>query len=90
MVSYENGPERTDPAPRQPYNPASIWKCKFCNTLDQSTEHYVRHCKKIKDVFGENDRENIFEMIRTLGGTDQEFEQVTNILVKVYEEVIKP
>ena len=29
-------------------------------------------------------------MIRTLGGTDQEFEQVTNILVKVYEEVIKP
>jgi hypothetical protein len=31
-----------DPAPRQPYNPNSIWKCKFCDTEDQDTEHYIK------------------------------------------------
>ena len=34
--------------------------------------------------------EGIFEMIQTFEGTDQDFDQVTNILVKIYNEVTKP
>ena len=40
-----------DPAPRQPYHPLSKWKCKLCDENVQSTEHYVKKCKGIQDIF---------------------------------------
>ena len=75
-----------DPAPREPYSSVSIWKCKFCNERDQSTEHYVRKCALIEtDLFERLDRESIFKIIQTLECNDQTFYQVTGILTRVYE-----
>ena len=75
-----------DPAPRQPYSSVSIWKCKFCNEADQSTEHYIRVCAGIKeDVFGHWDREFIFRVIQTLECDEKTFMQITGILNKIYQ-----
>ena len=74
-----------DPAPRQPYNPNSIWKCKFCEAEEQSTKHYVMMCEGIEqDIFREIDRETVFNIIQTLECPEPIFNQVTQILIKIY------
>ena len=78
-----------DPSPRNPYHPSNIWKCKFCEANDQSTEHYVVNCVEITNIFNGLDRKMLFETIRTLEGSDEEFLQATNILVKLYEILIQ-
>ena len=79
-----------DPTPRQPYNPTSIWKCKFCDEKDQSTEHYVKSCTAIKEeVFDGMNRELIYNTIQTLEGNDARFSHVTQILIKLYNLIIK-
>ena len=79
-----------DPTPRQPYNPVSVWRCKFCNVNDQSTEHYVKDCEGIeKDIFQGMNRENIFEVIQTMNcGKAIPFD-ITKILLKLYETIRK-
>ena len=77
-----------DPAPRRPYNPVSIWKCKFCNEPDQSTEHYVRSCAAIKEeIFGRWEREYVFRIIQTLECDENTFFEITGILTKIYQLV---
>ena len=79
-----------DPAPREPYSSVSIWKCKWCDERDQSTEHYVRKCNAIKEETFENlDRGSIFRSIQTLEGDDQTFVQITGILTKLYRLINK-
>ena len=79
-----------DPTPRQPYNPTSIWKCKFCNVNNQSTEHYVKHCEGIeKDIFEGMNRENIFEIIQTLNCGEDILHKTTKILVQIYQAIRK-
>ena len=78
-----------DPAPREPYSPI-IWKCKFCQEKDQSTEHYVLRCTAVKEeIFQNIDRENIFRIIQTLDCDDHTFHHVTYILTKLYQLVIE-
>ena len=75
-----------DPAPREPYSSVSIWKCKWCNERDQSTEHYVQKCTAIKEEIFENlDRGSIFKTIQTLECDDQTFIRITGILTKIYQ-----
>ena len=77
-----------DPAPRRPYNSVSIWKCKFCNEPDQSTEHYVRNCAAIKEeIFGHWEREHVFRIIQTLECDENTFFEITGILTKIYQLV---
>ena len=77
-----------DPAPRRPYNPKSIWKCKFCEAKDQSTKHYIKECEGIKEgMFQGLDRETVYEVIQTLECPESTFNQVTQILIKVYYHV---
>ena len=76
-----------DPAPRTPYSD-NKWKCKFCNKKEQSTKHYIMDCKGIKNVFGDMPREDIFQTIQDLEGDDEHFKKVTQILIKVYNELI--
>jgi hypothetical protein len=77
-----------DPAPRQPYSRKSIWKCKFCDAEEQSTKHYILVCKGIKsDIFGEMERESVYKIIQTLECPEHIFNQVTQILVKIYHNI---
>ena len=70
-----------DPAPRRPYSPNSIWKCKFCESEEQSTEHYVKSCKGIDEkVFGGLDREDVYRKIQTLECHEEEFAHITQVL----------
>ena len=78
-----------DPEPRMPYNRENIWRCKFCNEQDQSTEHYVINCMEINDVWNGKERREIFKVIQTLDAEDDEIKQITTILLKVYNEIQK-
>ena len=74
-----------DPAPRQPYSSVSIWKCKFCDQFDQSTEHYITKCEFIKkELFQSLDRGFVFRIIQTLECDEKTFLQITSILMKIY------
>ena len=78
-----------DPAPRQPHNPVSIWKCKFCNTFEQSTEHYVKTCTGIKEEeFDGIDRGHVYSIIQSLECTEEAFYQITQILTRLYYLVV--
>ena len=78
-----------DPAPRRPYSPNSIWKCKFCESEEQSTEHYVKSCKGIDEkVFGGLDREDVYRTIQTLECHEEEFAHITQVLTKLYNLII--
>ena len=78
-----------DPAPRRPYSPNSIWKCKFCESEEQSTEHYVKSCKGIDEkVFGGLDREDVYRKIQTLECHEEEFAHITQVLTKLYNLII--
>ena len=78
-----------DPAPRQPYNPVNIWKCKFCDITDQSTEHYIKECEATRNLMEELNREHVHTMIKTLEGNEQTFYRTTQILTKIYEKINK-
>ena len=74
-----------DPAPRRPYNPSSIWKCKFCDAEEQSTKHYIKMCRGIKqEIFREINRDDVYQIIQTLECSEYTFNQVTQILTKIY------
>ena len=56
--------------------------------VDQSTRHYIKECKGIKeDLFQGLDREAVYEIIQTLECPESTFNQVTQILIKVYYHV---
>ena len=75
-----------DPAPRQPYHPLSIWRCKFCDENNQSTIHYVKECSGIdKDLFDGLDRGAIYRTIQTLDSEEEVLHKTTQILMKVYQ-----
>ena len=78
-----------DPAPRQPYHPTSKWKCKFCDENDQSTEHYIRKCKKIEDIFQGLNRCTVYSIIQTLECDEPTFHQVTIIIQKIQNLINK-
>ena len=79
-----------DPAPRRPFKPTRIWKCKFCETEEQSTEHYVKSCVGIdNEIFGGKNREDLFRIIQTLDCTDNEFNHTTQILTNLYHLIVK-
>ena len=78
-----------DPAPRQPYHPTSKWKCKFCDENDQSTEHYIRKCKKIEDIFQGLNRYTVYSIIQTLDCDEPTFHQVTIIIQKIQNLINK-
>ena len=78
-----------DPTPREPYSP-TIWKCKFCQEKDQSTEHYVLRCTAVnKEIFQNYDREFIFRIIQTLDCDEHIFHHVTYILTKLYQLIVE-
>ena len=78
-----------DPAPRQPYNPISKWKCKFCEENDQSTAHYVKSCKGIEDIFQGINRDNVYLIIQSMDCDEPTFHDVTYILQRVYDSINK-
>ena len=78
-----------DPAPRQPYHPTSKWKCKFCDENDQSTEHYIRKCKKIEDIFQGLNRYTVYSIIQTLDCDEPTFHQITIIIQKIQNLINK-
>jgi hypothetical protein len=79
-----------DPAPRRPYRPNSIWKCKFCNADNQSTEHYVKTCDGIDmTVFDGKSREDVYKIIQTLDCSENDFVHTTQILTKLYQQIVK-
>ena len=78
-----------DPTPRSPYHPNNIWKCRFCEVGQQSTEHYVVHCKEIKVKWENIDRARVYEVIQTLEGNTEEMKQITYTLEQIYKEVTK-
>ena len=77
-----------DPAPRQPYNPQSIWKCKFCEEEQQDTEHYVRLCKGIEtEIFDGMNRNLIYSVIQTLQCDESMFIRITYVLMRIYNMI---
>ena len=79
-----------DPSPRSPFDPRSIWRCKFCDTSDQSVEHYIVHCSGVDEkVFKGNDRKKLFELIQTLDGDNEDFAKASTIFAKLYELVVR-
>ena len=77
-----------DPAPRRPYRINNIWNCKFCDTNDQSTEHYVVHCQGVKDIFSGIDRKQFFEHIQTLEMNSEQLTAATKNLANLYDRLI--
>ena len=78
-----------DPAPRAPYNPISKWKCKFCDARKQGTQHYVRECPGTAHVFEGFNRDNVYQLIQNLDGTEENLHQTTYVLEKMYNLVIE-
>ena len=78
-----------DPTPRSPYHPKNIWKCRFCEEGQQSTEHYVVHCKGIKINWENIDRGKIYEVIQTLEGNSEELKVISYTLEQIYKELTK-
>ena len=79
-----------DPAPRRPFKPNCIWKCKFCETEEQSTEHYIKSCVGVdNEIFGGKNREDLFRIIQTLDCTENEFNHTTQILTNLYHLIVK-
>lgn len=74
------------PTPRNPYNPISIWKCRFCNEPDQSSKHYVVECKELVRMLQYN-RERVWNVIRTLEGDEEEIKRTGTIIMKVYQKI---
>ena len=77
-----------DPAPRRPYRINNIWNCKFCDTNDQSTEHYVVHCQGVKEIFSGIDRKQFFEHIQTLEMNSEQLTAATKNLANLYDRLI--
>ena len=78
-----------DPTPRRPYRASSIWNCKFCETMEQTTEHYVVHCAGVNEMFTGIDRQNLFVSIQTLDMDNPSFEEATKKLEMLYESLKK-
>ena len=78
-----------DPTPRRPYRPSNIWNCKFCDANDQSTEHYVVHCKGMDETFIGTDRHRLFNDIRTLEMNGVQLAEATKALERLYECLVR-
>ena len=74
-----------DPAPRNPYNPESKWKCKFCNERTQGTYHYIVKCQGVSRMM--SDRNRTWTVIKTLDADDEEIRTAGNLLRKLYSRL---
>ena len=78
-----------DPAPRRPYRIDNIWNCKFCDSNEQSTEHYIVHCQGVNDIFSGIDRKRFFEHIQTLEMSNEHLTEATKNLTKLYNRLVE-
>ena len=74
-----------DPAPRNPYHPESIWKCKFCDGRTQGTYHYIVQCEGVSRMISERNR--TWTVIKTLDADDVEMRSVGNVLRKLFNRL---
>ena len=78
-----------DPSPRKPYWSCK-WRCRFCREKTQDTKHYILQCDKARQYVGGNkSKEEIWRIITTLEGEDNDIKEVAASLQRLYKEINK-
>ena len=76
-----------DPSPRKPYW-SRKWRCKFCREKTQDTKHYILECKKAQQILGGKiTKEEMWRVITTLEGEDNDLKEVAGSLQRLYKEI---
>ena len=76
-----------DPSPRKPYW-SRKWRCRFCREKTQDTKHYILECKKAQQILGGKiTKEEMWRVITTLEGEDNDLKEVAGSLQRLYKEI---
>jgi len=76
-----------DPSPRKPYW-SRKWRCRFCREKTQDTKHYILECKKAQQILGGKiTKEEMWRVITTLEGEDDDLKEVAGSLQRLYKEI---
>jgi hypothetical protein len=78
-----------DPSPRKPYWSCK-WRCRFCREKTQDSKHYILHCEKAGQFLnGNKTREDIWRIVTTLEGEDEDIKEVATGLQRLFKEINK-
>ena len=64
------------------------WRCRFCREKTQDTKHYILECKKAQQILGGKiTKEEMWRVITTLEGEDNDLKEVAGSLQRLYKEI---